>query len=453
MSADYTKNINSLYQNILGREGEAEGLSFYNDMFNRLANDDGKISSENLNSVVDQFLTSPEAKQLGRSVPLDFAAQFVSEMGGPRSNSDATWLSSLQGPTAAGLQDRFTAGEGRAGTWDATTGKWIDPFEGNYIFDPRMQSQFGTPYFLPNTDHLGTPQNGSILGGFVGANDPANWYKTFGVDTNHPNFSSNVSDFTSKTGEFTRSGGLFDPTKGNQNPDGTFTYFSNTIPEQLTSQWHDDEDDGFGDLLKIAAIGAATYFGLPAMFGEGALGLGGAEIFGPAMESGLMGTTAMGAGLGYGLELGGEGVGAGLAGSTAAAPGSIAAQWAGLEGTPTLVMGGDVAAGGLGGFASEAGFEGAPQFFDDAIGQKWYPENMQQVGDMAGVPRDVQGALSTANQARGLYNAANSIGNMLDLPTTVSGLRQQGQQQSSRRGRDRMTSPFGNRNFDAYTGV
>lgn len=35
-----------------------------------------------------------------------------------------------------------------------------------------------------------------------------------------------------------------------------------------------DTDDGFGDLLQIAAIGAGLYFGLPALFGEGALGAG-----------------------------------------------------------------------------------------------------------------------------------------------------------------------------------
>ncbi len=61
---------------------------------------------------------------------------------------------------------------------------------------------------------------------------------------------------------------------------------------------------------------------------------------------------------GYGL-LGGLGEGAALASADAMGGlGSLASQWAALEGTPTLVMGGDLAAGGLGAFASEAGFGG-----------------------------------------------------------------------------------------------
>lgn len=65
----------------------------------------------------------------------------------------------------------------------------------------------------------------------------------------------------------------------------------------------------------------------------------------------MMGGAAIGAGALNGL--GGAG-----AATAAASPGSLAAEWAALEGTPTLVMGGDLAAGGLGAFASEAGFGG-----------------------------------------------------------------------------------------------
>lgn len=70
----------------------------------------------------------------------------------------------------------------------------------------------------------------------------------------------------------------------------------------------------------------------------------------------MMGGAAVGAGALNGL--GGAGAAGQAAATTVANPGSIAAQWAALEGTPTLVMGGDLAAGGLGAFASEAGFGG-----------------------------------------------------------------------------------------------
>lgn len=73
----------------------------------------------------------------------------------------------------------------------------------------------------------------------------------------------------------------------------------------------------------------------------------------------MMGGAAIGAGALNGL--GGAG-----AATAAASPGSLAAEWAALEGTPTLVMGGDLAAGGLGAFASEAGF-GSTSWLESAV--------------------------------------------------------------------------------------
>lgn len=179
----------------------------------------------------------------------------------------------------------------------------------------------------------------------------------------------------------------------------------------------------FIDALGIgeAVSGAGALTG--ALEGAGALsaaGMGGADLAGwGGMTEGVGGMDALS-----------SLAGAGMAGS------DIAAQWAALEGTPTLTVGGDAAVGGLGGFASETGFQGAPQFFDDAIGSKWYPENMQQLGDMTGVSRPVQGALGTANKVRGLYNAASGLERMLNppaRPTTVSGLRPQQQSQQQPR--------------------
>ena len=61
-------------------------------------------------------------------------------------------------------------------------------------------------------------------------------------------------------------------------------------------------------------------------------------IAGGAMSGMIPGTTAVGAGAGTGS--------------------SLASQWAALEGTPTLTMGGSEALGGLGGFSSAEGFAG-----------------------------------------------------------------------------------------------
>lgn len=79
--------------------------------------------------------------------------------------------------------------------------------------------------------------------------------------------------------------------------------------------------------------------------------------------TGLMGAGLLFGGLGaFGGMLGGAGAeaaagAAGTAGATAA-PGSIAAQWAALNGSPTLVMGGELAAGGTGAFSAINGFSG-----------------------------------------------------------------------------------------------
>jgi hypothetical protein len=178
-----------------------------------------------------------------------------------------------------------------------------------------------------------------------------------------------------------------------------------------------------GELL---GAGLAEGFGGEALLGgmaDWGLGAGMAEGIGSGIASAGMGAGADALGWGgmmegtAGLDALGSLAGAGAAG------GNLAGEWAALEGTPTLTMGGDVLPAG--GFASEAGFEGAPQFVDDAIGKTWYPQSMQEVGDLAGISRPVQGALSTANKARGLYNAASGLNNMVNppaRPTSVGGL-------------------------------
>ena len=82
----------------------------------------------------------------------------------------------------------------------------------------------------------------------------------------------------------------------------------------------------------------------------------------------LLPILAIGAGIYGGGALAGLWGGAGAAGVGAAVPGSIAAQWAALEGAPTLVMGGELAAGGAGAFSAADGFAGLPEVLGEAGG-------------------------------------------------------------------------------------
>lgn len=175
----------------------------------------------------------------------------------------------------------------------------------------------------------------------------------------------------------------------------------------------------------------------------------------------LMGGTAFGAGAFNGMGAAG---GTGQAAATAAAsPGSLAAEWATLEGTPTLVMGGDVAAGGLGAFTSADGFAGAPTFVDDAMQQgtglnspdtPWNTLNRTLNQTLAENPMLKQG-LDALKTTRSVVNGYNTLDNLYDAVTSgpEAPPAPQGsplQQVQSEPGRGYMSQAFGNRNFDAY---
>jgi hypothetical protein len=112
---------------------------------------------------------------------------------------------------------------------------------------------------------------------------------------------------------------------------------------------------------------------------------------------GNIATLALLAAGGYGLgSLAGLwGAGAGAA-AGAAVPGSIAAQWAALEGAPTLMMGGELAAGGAGAFASDLGFAGLPELLGNAGGYGFTSTEPLGFAPELGSPIENSGIVSEA---------------------------------------------------------